>query len=257
MSFPVNIHGNYGDEKNFSSTRIGNLPLGTRMILPDGRIFAHAKCSSTAAIGTGLLTIGADIASSAWVYDLGASAAVNSNYINVTLTATGATTVDQFRDGFIFVNDDNGKGHVYKVASNDSAAVSTTCKFTLEDNDDVKVLLKVGSSEVGIKRNVFDEVIVRTAGTTAVNIPTGVMPVAVTAGYYFWLQRRGECCVRFAGTSAAVGVPCVAATVTAGGVQSWVDNADTTLSPANHEIGYCIQTVAATTEYGFIYLTLD
>ena len=253
-NFPVNIHGSYGDEKVTSSVRIGNLPLGTRMMLPDGRIYAHASAGTVTAVGQ--LCIGADIASSAWVSDLNASAAVDSDFINITLTATGATTVDQFKDGYIFVNDDNGAGHVYKVASNLSAAVSTTCKFTLADNDTVQVLLKVASSEVGIKRNEFDSVVIRSGGTTVPNIPVGVTPVAITAGYYFWLQRRGVACVLMASTVGVAGAPMAADTATAG-MQHLIVDANTSLTPSQSELGYCITSVGATTEYGLVYLTMD
>jgi len=44
MSGTPNIqYGDYGDEKVTSSTRIGGLPLGAKMVFLDGREFRHAK----------------------------------------------------------------------------------------------------------------------------------------------------------------------------------------------------------------------
>ena len=45
--------GNYGDEKATSTSEVFGIPLGTRMILPDGRVFYYAF--SQGAIGAGQL----------------------------------------------------------------------------------------------------------------------------------------------------------------------------------------------------------
>ena len=50
MSYPNVIYGDYGDEKVAQSTKIGNLPLGQLMVLPDGRKFRHAQASATALV---------------------------------------------------------------------------------------------------------------------------------------------------------------------------------------------------------------
>ena len=48
MGIPSIIYGDYGDEKVTSSTKIGNLPLGQLMRLPDGRKYRHARSGGTA-----------------------------------------------------------------------------------------------------------------------------------------------------------------------------------------------------------------
>ena len=258
-SFPVNIHGNYGDEKNTQSTKIGNLPLGTRMILPDGRVFAHARASTAAAVNPGYVCVGAAVSSSGHAVNLTASAAVGSQTIAVTLTATGAFTKDQFADGYIFSNDSGaatGEGYTYKVKGNNSGAVSTTVNVFLADNDSVKVALAAASSEVGIKVNEFDHVLHRAAGTTAVNILTGVAPVAVSAGYYHWHQRRGPVAILSSGTVGVTG-SYVACSTVAAGVQASSSGAASALAPVEETIGAVITASGASTDYDFVYLRLD
>jgi hypothetical protein len=248
MAYPNIIYGDYGDERVSQSTRIGNLELGTRMVLPDGRVFAHARCSSTAAITNGVLCIGAaTVAASARICsDVGASGAVGGKYINITLGGTTAVTVDQFRNGYM-----------YKVKENDSAAVSTTCKFYLADNDSVQSSLGASTAKVGICRNEFDEVIIRAAGTAAVNIPAGVTPIPVTAGYYFWIQRRGPCAILSAGTVSVAGEWVASCTATAGGVARYDPTIADTTDVEEHHIAWCMVPGTGSTDHELDYLTLD
>lgn len=259
MAFPVHIYGNYGDERTAQSTKIGSLPLGTRMILPDGRIFAHARASTAAAISAGLICVEAATSSSAHVANLTASAAAGATTINITLTATGAVTKDQFTDGYIFVNDSGagtGEGYVYKVKGNNSGAVSTTVQFQLYETDTVQVALAAASTEVGIRVNEFDHILHRATGTGAVGIPAGVAGVAASAGFYHWTQRRGPACVLSAGTVATTGVPVASATTVAGGVAKSTIAADTT-TVGDFNIGWCMSPAGASTDYDLIYLQLD
>ncbi|KKL16382.1 hypothetical protein LCGC14_2496170, partial [marine sediment metagenome] len=55
MAFPNVIYGRYGDEKVAQSTKIGGLPLGQEMVLPDGREFRHSCAQTAAALVAGKL----------------------------------------------------------------------------------------------------------------------------------------------------------------------------------------------------------
>ena len=259
MSYPVHIYGDYGEQFRAQSTRIGSLPLGTRMILPDGRVYAHARASTAAGVSVGAICVEAATSSSAHVANLTASAATGSQTIAVTLTATGAVTKDQFKDGYIFCNDSGaatGEGYVYKVKGNNSGAVSTTVNFFLDDGEKVQVALAAASSEVGLRVNEFDHVLHRAGGTTEVGILAGVPNRAVSSGYYFWAQRRGPCAILSSGTVAIVGNPVACSTVTHG-VQAHDSDANTSLAPVSEALGYCISPAGASTDYDLIFLTLD
>ena len=47
MSFPNTVYGSYGDQYTSQTTKIDGLPLGTKMELPDGKIFRHCKAGGT------------------------------------------------------------------------------------------------------------------------------------------------------------------------------------------------------------------
>src|SRR3989304_7297305 len=154
MGFPHRVYGWYGDEKAAQSTRINGLPLGIRMELPDGREFVHARAGTAAALDPGKLTQAPGAAGTALadtVVMAGvltcASAAIGATSLVITVGATAAVTLDQYADGYVVTASSagTGRGLVYKVKGNNSAAVGATCLFTLYENDKVKVAIEGGT----------------------------------------------------------------------------------------------------------------
>ncbi len=207
-NFPHKIWGDFGDEKVTSASKIGSLPLGTRMELPDGRVFAHAKSSATAQIaGTLVKQKETTDAQTKFELAVAANAAVGATSVTLTIGGT-AVTVDQYTDGYIFVNDDAGEGEIYKIKSSASAAISASCVFTLADGDTVTTAIASGTSVAGLCYNEFDGVEVWKSGTLT-SMPVGVAPIAATASHYFWVQRRGPVNVLCANTIGATGAQVV------------------------------------------------
>ena len=110
MAFPVLVHGKYGDEKKAQSTVIGSLPLGSEMVLPDGRQFILGRASTAAALSAGFLAAGSVVVTAGTSFGIGVSlaqtAAVGDTTIAVTLGAT-AVTADQYKGGFLIIHPDN------------------------------------------------------------------------------------------------------------------------------------------------------
>ena len=251
MSFPNVIYGQYGDEKAAQSTAIGGLPLGQKMILPDGREFAHAMAATAAALAPGLAVVGKARAGTIVNLVAGADAAVDATTVVLTMPATTVCTIaDQYAGGFLSVDDAEGKGYAYKIKSSNTAAAASTATFTLEPYDKIKVALVSGSSECIIKESPYYSVLTRAAGTASVGPPAGVAPTAASAGYYCWLQRKGNATLLSAGTIAVTGRKFACATVTAGGFAAHNPiPADTTLAPVAEDWGTVIEAAAASTEY--------
>ena len=256
MSFPNVIYGDYGDEKAQSSTKIGSLPLGEIMVLPDGREFRHAKSGGTILYAGKLYTQGAAVADhGCGTADnlLCTAAAVNATAIVVTMGGTTTITADQYADGVIVIRDDTGEGQTYKIKSNNSAAVSSTATITLEPTDAVVTAIG-GTATASLRANPFSAVLLRPAGSGVVGIPAGVPAREVTASYYCWLQRKGTCAGLTSGTTIVIGEPVVADTAVAGAFAPVV--ASTTNVLQNLDIiGHC-QVVSPNTEYSNINLEL-
>ena len=258
MSFPSKIYGDFGDEKVTSTSKIGGLPLGIRMVLPDGREFAHARASATALVAGSAYQQAAIPADTAMAKALVVNAAAaGATTLSITAGGTTAFTKDQFADGYIAVASSvgTGIGHLYKVKVNNSAATGAAATFTLHPNDAIKVALNA-STLVGVRVNEFNQVLLTTANTVATGIPAGVAPVAVAASSYCWLQRKGAAAWASAGTVLIAGLPVLASTAVAG--QCTVAFATTAgyLAARNIDIwGHC-ETIAADTGYAIVYLEL-
>jgi len=261
MSFPNVVYGDYGDEKVTSLTRIGSLPLGTPMVIPGGGEFVHAKANTAAALAPGQAIVQKAVAGTSVNLAVAADVAIGGRTILLTMPATTlCTTADQYKDGSLIINDETGEGHTYKIASSNTAAAAANATFTLEKGDGIKVAIVAGTSQVTIRENPYYDVLIRAAGTGSVGMPAGIAQVAVTAGYYCWLRRKGTQGLLAAGTLAVAGRQFACATVTAGGFQAWsraistadtagASVADTTLSPVDEPWGYCEVAAAASTEY--------
>lgn len=252
MSIPSVIYGDYGDEKVTSSTKIGSLPLGQIMILPDGRTYRHAKSGGTAlAVGT-ILRQGM-IADSALDQEVvvAASAAIGISSIQIT-TGTELATLNYYQDGYLYTSLSAGLGSVYKIASHDATATSAdTLTMILADHDELKLAIDTGT-EVGLRQNEYASCLINPAGSNAMKgIICGIAPIAVSAGWYFWVQRRGAA-VAMCGSAAVVigeGVGC--STVVAGSIlQSAFDGTKEEAKVIGH-------TLAAGTNGTYVLINLE
>lgn len=257
MSFPNLIYGEYGDEKVSGATKLHK--LGTKMELPDGRIFRYARASATAIV-TGKLYQGkAGEANTAQINDIApADTDVGAREVVVTIAGT-ALVANVFDDGYLVVASSigTGIGHAYKIAENNSCGAGGTTTLTLAGNDEVKVALESGTTTVGLRKNEYDEVLLTTADTVRVNVLAGVSAAAAAASAYCWIQRRGPAAVLTDNTTLIIGTPCTASTTVVGAVGG---NSAATTNVADGlgdtAIGM-VMSVSDQNEYSLIDLTLE
>jgi len=215
MSYPNVIYGGYGDEKVTAASAIGSLPLGQLMILPDGRKFRHARAGSVTALEAGaIVSTTAEVAGHGeGVGGSGLLASATSTYNQVGDTAvvllskSAAVTKDQYAGGYLDVKAPAAStyiGHVYKIKSNKSCAVSSKLEIELEPGDGLRVAFKAATTLCGLRKSGYDDAIV---AATSVAVPPvmGTTPVAVTKSYYFWAQRTGPASLQLGATVTTVG----------------------------------------------------
>ena len=260
MSFPNEIYGDYGDEKVTNTARIGGLPLGIRMVLPDGREYAQGRASATALVAGSSYQQAAYIAVADTAFHNALAvnaAAAGATTLNITAGATTGFTVDQYADGYVAIASSvgTGTGHLYKIKANGSAAAAASAKFTLYPNDSIKVALNA-STLVGLRANEWDKVLLTTADTVAVGIPAGVAPVAVAASSYCWLQRKGPAPWVTAATVLIAGLPVLASTATAGRCTVAFATTAGYLAARNIDIwGHCMN-IGVANDYSLVFLAL-
>ncbi len=251
MSFPNVIYGDYGDEKVAQSAAIGSLPIGQEMILPDGRKFRHAKAGGTALVAGVVVSTSATAAGLGGVAGSGlvASATTTYNLSGATTvyltTAKSAITANQFAGGFLNVQGPAAStyiGQVYKIKSNLSAATSANLAITLEETDPLQVSFKAGTTTCSLRTNPYTNSIVFADATAP---PQGIVPTAVSASFYYWLQTNGVASAMQSATVAIAQDPFTADTALAGSITIASSAAASVTVDAYQPLGWTLEAAAA------------
>ncbi len=254
MAFPLTIYGKFGWEKVVTSAKKNK--LGTRMELPDGRVFYYAFSNGT--IGAGMLVQQAVLMHANHVRGMtvAAAAALGTHAITITNQST-ALNADQYADGTVFVSDATGEGHVYIIKSHPAGVSAANIKFTLDEEDGIADEALSTTSKVGLRRNKFLDVIKYDSNVTT-SIPLGVAPVEVADNRYFWCQSWGEAALLAISITTIAGYkvrPFATGTVD-GGVRPF-----RTAQAANTDKGLpslgIVENASTATGYSLVFLTIS
>ena len=125
-----------------------------------------------------------------------ACAAAAAGTKTITVTMDQNVTANEYKDGYVYINDEAGEGFVYDVVSHLGAIVTeptdaVTAAVTIRDP---LVVALTTSSQATLVQNLYGDV-TPTWGDPP-NIVAGVVPVAVAASEYFWCQVRGPAAVK-------------------------------------------------------------
>ena len=205
----------YGDEKKQTTTQ--RHPLGTKGELPDGRLFRYSF--SDGAITAGLM-LQTKVAIAEDDMDVVVAAAAAAKATSISITTVAAILADEYKDGFLYVNDGAGQGQAFRLGSHLAAGAAATLVLNLAEGEEVITALAAATSLVGLKWNRYKDVIV--SPTTITGIPVGATPMDVADNRYFWAQVRGEAAILVAGTAVVSKAGIVPGNV-AGGVAPQVD----------------------------------
>ena len=246
MAFPGYVELTYGDEKKEDVAEILGLVLGTRGITPDGRVFRYAKAGE--ALGAGKLCQD-PLAIANEDMDLVTQAAAAIGDTQILVTTGGAVAVDLYKDGYIYINDGPGEGHIYRIKGNTVTSGAATMTVTLEDGETVREALTTAGSLSGLKKNPYNGTLLY--NTTPDGIARGVAPIEVTNAYYFWLQTWGDAAVLIDGT-VVLGKSVVPGLNVTGSADAHVTTGDD-----SGDIGRVEPPIAVTTDYGHVFLTIS
>lgn len=277
-SLPYALAGDIGNNNNNVTAQIavagttgtpqGPYPLGTQLVLRDGRKFRYAS------VGATTLTVGNTIqASISLTTDTGMSAtasttvnpytgaiADNSKGSQALAFTHGAATViaNFFAEGFIYVNVTPGGGDYYKIAAHPAFASGANTPADLVNlwpGHKLRNALTNTTSKVSLLSHPYSRVI-----QTPATLPTGVIAgVAITPltgatgrGNFGFLQTRGPVPILMDNTTGVVGQPAIASTVTAGAV-SLVTTTNIITSPIIGQFMF----IGASAAFSLVYLTVD
>lgn len=249
MAFPLTVHLGYGQEKVETSSQ--KQKLGTRAVTPDGRVFYYAENSGTAITSAGQLVDGiAQVGANDG--DL-ATAALAAGSLTVTTTTSLTVTKDQYKDGYLFINDNAGQGEVYRVKSNTAVASAAGCEITIDESDGIRTALTT-SSQFGLMYNPYKDIKIVDGDGTMTTGPLGVTTIPVTADYFCWVQTAGPAAVLSGAATYVVGdaIGVSQASGESGAADLWDASSEEDTRP----IGTSMGVVSVNTEYGWVMLAI-
>jgi len=238
----------------FAATATQQFPLGAKLLYND-RVFRYGKAGAV------------NLAAGKAVCTRNKSHATNHLNLSCAAAAIGATTVsietagtdivaNEYKGGYLYVNDGTGEGHCYKIKSHPAHDHSddATCVITLYDPI-VVALVATGTSQVSLSHNKYEKLIVMPATTPLTGQSVGVPQVLITAAYYGWIQVSGPAAALVVGT-VVIGdsVCCAISSGTAGSLVPRV--ADSAAQRVSRTVGQVMQ-VNATAEYALIDLMFE
>jgi hypothetical protein len=229
----------------FEESATAKHALGTRMQLADGRVFHYALAGGTLAAGK--MCISTAPPSGHEDVDTSAQSAGDKE-ITVTVNTT-AVTANMYAEGYISTRETGGVGQTFKIRKN-TATTETTGTSTLTLYDPIKTAL-LATGQADLLPNPFYKV---THSAAEENGAAGVPLIAVTSGYYFWLQTFGPATCLCDG-SIPLGIMVVLGTV-AGSVAAITAATNDWAKYAYPIVGSNIGAAGVDTKYTTIHLRL-
>jgi len=209
-----------------------------------GRVWHYAKAGG-ATIARGVMTASADQDAQRVNLSFATAPAVGDMEVSVTI-GTGAATANDYKDGFLVVQDGTGEGRAYPIEGHGAITASTAGTFLLKEPIDTAGAL--AETNVDLIKNRYADIVI-TPGSDNLDIGTGVPQVAITTLYYGWVQTWGACAVWQDETS-GVGASLATGDETAGTV-------DTVGTVGDSFVGVQGPQGGVETEYQLAYLMID
>lgn len=194
--------------------------LGSRWDLSDGREVRLGQVASGTTVVPGKMYQSAAVIADHQNLDVTAFQAYSANgnvpaKVTVTLGST-AVTANQFRGGFLIVNDNNGEGQTLKIASHPAADAAASLAVTLEDGPTTAI---TAASEASLMPADGSGIIIMP--TTATGAVFGASLYNVAASAYAFFVTKGISAVLGDGTP-TIGSAASCSNAVAGAVENGV-----------------------------------
>lgn len=223
----------------FTSSSTAGTDIGALATTGDGRLFRYALAGGTSLVPGKLQQSSAQDTSNFQDLTVTAPAA---GATSIVTTSTVTLTANQLAGGFLTISSaSTNAGYTLKIKGNTAATAAVTTIYL----EDAVIAAPTGTTKIDVIPNPYSGVIVNPA--TASSNPVGAAVYAVTNAQYGWLQTHGPASVLADGT-VVVGTGLVASNATAGALEA--------LTGVQAPVATAI-TGIATTEYGFVFLTIE
>jgi len=207
MAFPQTIMGKYGWEK--VTTTAQKQKVGTRMQIGE-RDFMYVKTAE--AVTAGLLVM-QQVGDTADDLDLTTSADISAGDTTMTLSTSLTLTKDQYKDGWLVLNDVGEEGHMFRIKGNTAVSSAAGAVITIDEEDGFHTAISSGASAIqcGLTANPYSAVEVWDFNGIE-GAPLGWSCVDIASGSYGWICVGGPTLAKISGTPDEGVAMCVSTT---------------------------------------------
>jgi|TARA_R110000824_G_scaffold284084_1_gene472380 hypothetical protein len=233
----------YGTVNPWAESSTQLFPLGSELHYGNN-IFRYGQLGGTAVTAGKLVQHAAIIANHT---NCAATAATTAGTTAISIETAGDTdiTLNQYADGYLWVNDVNGEGQTMRVQSNPAHNHGDDPSIVITTYDELATALTT-NSQLSLIANPHTGLVVAPAAETGAVM--GATVIDMTADYYGWFTTSGPQALLSVGTL-VVGNIAVRSGGTAGGVAPATDNLLT-------EVGE-VMAARANTEYSLVWMNLQ
>jgi len=188
------------------------------------REFIYVKTGE--AVTAGLLLM-QQVGDTADDLDLTTSAAISAGDTTCTLATSLTLTKDQYKDGWLILNDEGEEGHMYRIKGNTAVSSAAGAVITIDEEDGFHAAISAGASniELGLMANPYSAVEIWDQNAIE-GAPLGWSCVDIASGSYGWICVAGPTLAKISGTPDE-GMPLVASPSADGCVEVLDSDADT------------------------------
>ena len=184
----------YGTVDPFTSGLSQLFPLGSRLLYGN-TVYAYGRLAATAVTAGKCVTHAASIAHH---FDLTPTAGVAAGETAISVETAGTDiTANQYKDGYLYVNDAAGEGQMLRIKSNPAHDHSADPSIIITCYDDLATAITT-SSRITLIPDPRSAQIVQAATTTGATL--GVTVVDMAASAYGWFSVSGPATILTSGT---------------------------------------------------------
>tara|TARA_R110002167_G_scaffold85056_1_gene230962 strand:+ start:366 stop:1304 length:939 start_codon:yes stop_codon:yes gene_type:complete len=184
----------YGTVDPYAESSTQLFPLGSRLLYGN-TVYRYGKMGAAAVTAGKCVTHAASIAHH---FDLTPTAGVAAGETAISVKTAGTDiTLNQYANGYLYVNDAAGEGQMLRIKSNPAHDHSADPSIVITCYDDLATAITT-SSRITLIPDPNSALIGQAATTTGATM--GVTIVDMTAAYYGWFAVSGPATVLTSGT---------------------------------------------------------
>ena len=184
----------YGTVDPYAESSTQLFPLGSRLLYGN-TVYRYGKMGSGAVTAGKCVTHAASIAHH---FDLTPTAGVAAGETAISVETAGTDiTLNQYANGYLYVNDAAGEGQMLRIKSNPAHDHSADPSIVITCYDDLATAITT-SSRITLIADPSSALIGQAATTTGATM--GVTVMDMTAAYYGWFAVSGPATVLTSGT---------------------------------------------------------